>query len=793
MVTIPEDAPPGTVLSIPVKDCDPVQIRVPDGLGPGSKVKLTRQSSDSEWEVEVELVVPIEQPVAESRQLSQDELAAMWEQQQQSVQQPQAPQERLASPEATSSSASARGAARFFRPAAQFEGSVPDCVFKLGELGLGYYFDEEQQRCRTDTAEELQQLQEQQARLQQQRRDEEMQRQRLLEQDSRGKPNQSPSPRKPTKAPSPEPQPVVFEPQAPYIGDGTEVAYTVRLDTSAGVIDIIVRPDWAPNGVRRFMEMVVAGELDDLYFYRAIEGCIAQFGLPVRRKWDPIPDDSQCGVPFLHGAVCFAALGENSRKSTLFICTGDMSHCLGQKPWETVIGAIAETSLSALERIETSYGDIMEFGGNGPDTGRIATEGNAYLRTNFPKLTHIRKAWPLDYEPENPQDDKSLSAPASPKSSAAELPQASLQDPVAMAAAAAREAQDEARRAAKLAAIATTPEQADAAAEAARNAAQFAQQAQAAAARAHAQVEAARSRVSQSMPTPVMGSSSGSRSTTPCPQGPIRSSSVTPCRTSALTVPTVPVPTASYTTYTAVLPQACAANIQSASQPNPLNSYTPQPQQTSQSYTPMPRRTSVSPTPQVQRMHSSFTPGAGLNQGGAADMSSLMLNTSGQPEASPTKMPLAQPQPGRAVPMSVAALPGRKDALLGTAPSSSVCRQQSLQRSPMNKSQPLLPPQPSWSAQPAAASPLLQSQPLSGQQPNLPWVNQPQQPLPTAPQLFPHLAAPGQSGHTSSIRFAVGNSAQAMPGPPASQPPFMLQAPAPFAFNPLAPFPLLGR
>mmetsp|Transcript_108500 Transcript_108500/g.171217 ORF Transcript_108500/g.171217 Transcript_108500/m.171217 type:complete len:821 (-) Transcript_108500:101-2563(-) len=810
MVTIPEDAPPGTVLSIPVKDCDPVQIRVPQGLGPGSKVKLTRQASDSEWEVEVELVVPLQQPVDDAAQLSQEELAALWESQQNENQQNPELQQ-LAPPEANQLDASTRGAARFFRPAAQFEGVVPNCVFKLGELGLGYYLDEEQQRYRSDTSEELLQLQEQQLRLQQQRREEELARQRLVEQDSRVKPlpgaqssTASPSPRKAKVAP--ESSATVFEPQAPYIGDGSEVAYTVRLDTSAGIIDIIVRPDWAPHGVRRFMEMVAAGELDDLYFYRAIEGCIAQFGLPVRRKWDPIPDDNQCGVPFLHGAVCFAALGENSRKSTLFICTGDMSHCLGQKPWETVIGAIAETSLNALERIDTSYGDIMEFGGNGPDTGRIAAEGNSYLKAHFPRLTHIRKAWPLDWEPENPQDD--LSAPTSPRRTA-ELPK----DPVALAAAAAREAQDEALRAARLAAIATTPEQADAAAEAARNAAQFAQQAQAAAARAHAQVEAARSRVSQQQTQPqsqpaVVGSSSGSRPTTPCPQRPTRSSSATPCR--GQNPGLMQVPTAAYTTYTSVLPQASSANVQTTSQ---LNSYTPQPAQTSssQSYTPMPRRTSVSPAPQGGRMHNSYTPGAAGNSGMVAlglqasqqgvqermDTSSVLLNTSAQLEASPTRTPLAQ-----TFPVSVSALPGRSDLLLGTASStrgaassSSVCRQPSLQRSPMNVSQPLLPPQTSWTApqsqwpsqpmQPAVSSQMLPTPPHTpAQQQQISWVQQP----------FPPIAT-GQSSHHSSIRFAPGGSVQSMPGPPtATHPPnFVLQPPPPFAFNPMGKFPLLGR
>ncbi|CAK8999828.1 unnamed protein product [Durusdinium trenchii] len=177
------------------------------------------------------------------------------------------------------------------------------------------------------------------------------------------------------------------------------VAHTVRLDTTIGIIDIIVRPDWAPYGARRFLQLAYCGDLDGLAFYRAVRGCLSQFGLPAKRQWPPLPDDPKTGVPFLLGAVCFAAAGENSRKSTLFICTGDMSHCFGGEAWETPIGAVAEVSLDTLERIETCYGDIAECNGSGPDTSRIHAEGDAYLAENFPKLTYIRTAkcldWPL--------------------------------------------------------------------------------------------------------------------------------------------------------------------------------------------------------------------------------------------------------------------------------------------------------------------------------------------------------------------------------------------------------------
>jgi len=177
------------------------------------------------------------------------------------------------------------------------------------------------------------------------------------------------------------------------------VAYTVRLDTTAGQIDIVVRPDWAPRGAIRFLHLAASGDLDDLAFYRSVRGCLVQFGLPTRRQWPPVLDDPHVGVPFLLGAVCFAAVGSDSRKSTVFICSGDMSTSFGCQSWETPIGAVAERSLHTLDHIETAYGDIAECYGNGPRTDRIVTDGNEYLKRCFPLLTWIRSAKPLDWPP----------------------------------------------------------------------------------------------------------------------------------------------------------------------------------------------------------------------------------------------------------------------------------------------------------------------------------------------------------------------------------------------------------
>mmetsp|Transcript_18727 Transcript_18727/g.33891 ORF Transcript_18727/g.33891 Transcript_18727/m.33891 type:complete len:620 (+) Transcript_18727:142-2001(+) len=301
---------------------------------------------------------------------------------------------------------------------------------------------------------------------------------------------QQPEPEPTRRLPPPDaPAPPEVPGPGPTMGGEGALAYTVRLETTVGAIDIIVRPDWSPHGTRRFLELAAAGDLNELAFYRAIKGCIVQFGLPPKRIWPPIPDDPPTGVPFLLGAVSFAAVGENTRKSTLFICVGDMSHCLGQNSWETPIGAVAETSLDVLDSIETRYGDIAEFNGPGPDTSRINSEGAPYLRENFPMLSYIARAYPLDWQP--PQD---LRLP--PLNQALQQPTAqTATDPAVIAARAAEDAQLKAMQATQAAARvqqASHPDEMREAAQVAREAAEAAKVAALQAAQAAERAEAAK-------------------------------------------------------------------------------------------------------------------------------------------------------------------------------------------------------------------------------------------------------------------------------------------------------------
>src|SRR5438132_80924 len=55
--------------------------------------------------------------------------------------------------------------------------------------------------------------------------------------------------------------------------------FKVNFDTSAGVFEVEVHRDWAPNGADRFYNLVQNGFFDNARFFRVIPGFMVQFGI----------------------------------------------------------------------------------------------------------------------------------------------------------------------------------------------------------------------------------------------------------------------------------------------------------------------------------------------------------------------------------------------------------------------------------------------------------------------------------------------------------------------------------
>lgn len=164
--------------------------------------------------------------------------------------------------------------------------------------------------------------------------------------------------------------------------------FVVRLETSKGNIDIEVHPEWAPEGSKRFRELVEMGFYDECRFFRVVPDFMVQVGMngdpQLHSKWadntiqdDPVIESNQLGY------VTFAKTGlPNSRSTQFFINYKDNSFLDRDRfaPFGKVVAG-----MDVALNIESKYREQ-------PDQGAIRQMGNQYLQSQFPDLDFIKKA-----------------------------------------------------------------------------------------------------------------------------------------------------------------------------------------------------------------------------------------------------------------------------------------------------------------------------------------------------------------------------------------------------------------
>lgn len=163
--------------------------------------------------------------------------------------------------------------------------------------------------------------------------------------------------------------------------------YRVRMETSKGDVVIEVHPEWAPRGAKRFRELVELGFYDECRFFRVVEGFVAQVGMngdpELNAVWskkkfrdDPVIQSNKPSF------VTFATSGTDSRTTQFFFNIGDNSSLdrRGFAPFGKVI-----EGQEFVEALYSRYGEE-------PQQDRIDRKGNAYLKSEFPKLDYIVRA-----------------------------------------------------------------------------------------------------------------------------------------------------------------------------------------------------------------------------------------------------------------------------------------------------------------------------------------------------------------------------------------------------------------
>jgi peptidyl-prolyl cis-trans isomerase A (cyclophilin A) len=197
----------------------------------------------------------------------------------------------------------------------------------------------------------------------------------------------------PTVAPTTAPSPLRPLLDPPHATEQAPDRFRVRFETTKGPFVIEVTRAWAPHGADRFYNLVRVGYYDDVAFFRVIENFMVQFGIhgdpAVNAAWRQarIPDDpvTQSNK---RGMVTYAMAGPDTRTTQLFINFRDNAGLDGQG--FSPFGRVVE-GLSVVDSLYSGYGEGAPSG-MGPEQGRAQGEGNAYLKSRFPKLDFVKTA-----------------------------------------------------------------------------------------------------------------------------------------------------------------------------------------------------------------------------------------------------------------------------------------------------------------------------------------------------------------------------------------------------------------
>ena len=163
--------------------------------------------------------------------------------------------------------------------------------------------------------------------------------------------------------------------------------FKVKFDSSAGPFVVEVHRAWAPNAADHFYTLVKNGFYDEARFFRVVPNFMVQFGInadpSVQAKWrnsikdDPVKESNK------RGYVTFAQTSApNSRSTQIFVNFKDNSFLDSQRfaPFGQVT-----SGMENVDKISAEYGEK-------PNQGSIQSQGNTYLKAQFPKLDYVKKA-----------------------------------------------------------------------------------------------------------------------------------------------------------------------------------------------------------------------------------------------------------------------------------------------------------------------------------------------------------------------------------------------------------------
>lgn len=189
----------------------------------------------------------------------------------------------------------------------------------------------------------------------------------------------------------------LMNPNSPEMTQKAPAVYKAKFTTSKGDFTVDVHRDWAPLGADRFYNLVKNGYYNDVRFFRVIENFMVQFGINGDPKLNGVwreariqDDPAKQGIGNKRGYITYAKTGQpNSRTTQVFINFKENAFLDPQG--FTPFGVVDDAGMKIVDSLFNGYGEGAPRG-QGPDQGRIQSEGNSYLTKDFPKMDFVIKA-----------------------------------------------------------------------------------------------------------------------------------------------------------------------------------------------------------------------------------------------------------------------------------------------------------------------------------------------------------------------------------------------------------------
>ena len=175
--------------------------------------------------------------------------------------------------------------------------------------------------------------------------------------------------------------------------------FKARFETTQGNFDIEAKRVWSPEGVDRLYQLIKNEFYTDIAIFRVVPGFVAQFGIHndslVNSSWRrfKIADEEVVeSNDFM--TISFARGGVKTRTTQIFINLKknkrlDALAYSGVKGFPVIAKVIA--GKDNILKFYDGYGDRL-----GMRQDSLNKSGNTFIRTNYPEIDFIKKAYILN-------------------------------------------------------------------------------------------------------------------------------------------------------------------------------------------------------------------------------------------------------------------------------------------------------------------------------------------------------------------------------------------------------------